>query len=111
MDPISFISHFRVKPGRSEDVRTMAAMVSEQLAAEKPGTVAFLPYLGDDGSTFTLRRVQAMLGLSRHIVAGLIDAGFVTPTRGQHGEEGVLDGEVGHGFRMRRGADPGLTCR
>ena len=37
--------------------------------------------------------------------------GVVTPTRGQHGEEGVLDGEVGHGFRMRRGADPGLTCR
>jgi tetratricopeptide (TPR) repeat protein len=37
-------------------------------------------------STFTLRRVQAMLGLSRHIVAGLIEAGFVTPTRGQRNE-------------------------
>jgi tetratricopeptide (TPR) repeat protein len=40
----------------------------------------------DDGSTFTLRRVQAMLGLSRHIVAGLIDAGFVTPRRGKRNE-------------------------
>jgi tetratricopeptide (TPR) repeat protein len=40
----------------------------------------------DDGSTFTLRRVQAMLGLSRHIVAGLIDAGFVKPTRGKRNE-------------------------
>jgi tetratricopeptide (TPR) repeat protein len=40
----------------------------------------------DDGSTFTLRRVQAMLGLSRHIVAGLIDAGFVSPTRGGRNE-------------------------
>jgi tetratricopeptide (TPR) repeat protein len=40
----------------------------------------------DDGSTFTLRRVQAMLGLSRHIVAGLIDAGFVTPQRGKRNE-------------------------
>jgi hypothetical protein len=40
----------------------------------------------DDGSTFTLRRVQAMLGLSRHIVAGLIEAGFVTPTRGRRNE-------------------------
>ena len=39
-----------------------------------------------DGSTFTLRRVQAMLGLSRHIVCGLIDAGFVTPTRGRRNE-------------------------
>lgn len=32
----------------------MAAMVSARLAQEKPGTVAFLPYLGDDGSTFTI---------------------------------------------------------
>ena len=40
----------------------------------------------DDGSTFTLRRVQAMLGLSRHIVSGLIAAGFVTPARGRRNE-------------------------
>jgi tetratricopeptide (TPR) repeat protein len=39
-----------------------------------------------DGSTFTLRRIQAMLGLSRHVVAGLIEAGFVTPTRGSRNE-------------------------
>lgn len=42
--------------------------------------------LADDVSTFTLRRVQAMLGLSRHIVSRLIEAGFVTPTRGERGE-------------------------
>jgi tetratricopeptide (TPR) repeat protein len=40
----------------------------------------------EDGSSFTLRRVQAMLGLSRHIVAGLIEAGFVSPTRGKRNE-------------------------
>ncbi|MFC5499284.1 tetratricopeptide repeat protein [Caenimonas terrae] len=40
----------------------------------------------DDSSTFTLARVQAMLGLSRRIVAGLIDAGFVAPTRGRRNE-------------------------
>lgn len=40
----------------------------------------------DDGSTFTLRRVQAMLGLSRGIVAGLVAAGFVRPTRGRRNE-------------------------
>lgn len=40
----------------------------------------------EEGSTFTLRRVQAMLGLSRRIVAGLIEAGFVTPTRGRRNE-------------------------
>jgi len=40
----------------------------------------------DDASTFTLRRVQAMLGLSRRIVAGLIAEGFVAPTRGRRNE-------------------------
>jgi tetratricopeptide (TPR) repeat protein len=40
----------------------------------------------DHPSTFTLRRVQAMLGLSRTIVAGLIAEGFVAPTRGPHNE-------------------------
>jgi tetratricopeptide (TPR) repeat protein len=41
---------------------------------------------GEDGSSFTLRRVQALLGLSRHIVAGLIAAGFVSPTKGKRNE-------------------------
>jgi tetratricopeptide (TPR) repeat protein len=42
---------------------------------------------GDDhATTYTLRRVQAMLGLSRSIVAGLIAEGFVAPTRGPRNE-------------------------
>ncbi len=40
----------------------------------------------DAASTFTLRRVQAMLGLSRTIVSGLIAEGFVAPTRGPRNE-------------------------
>ena len=40
----------------------------------------------DHASTYTLRRVQAMLGLSRNIVAGLIAEGFVAPTRGPRNE-------------------------
>ncbi len=39
-----------------------------------------------DASTFTLRRVQAMLGLSRAIVSALIAEGFVAPTRGRRNE-------------------------
>jgi tetratricopeptide (TPR) repeat protein len=42
--------------------------------------------LDEDGSTFTLRRVQALLGLSRTIVAALIAEGFVAPTRGRRNE-------------------------
>jgi len=37
-------------------------------------------------ATFTLRRVQAMLGLSRTVVSGLISAGFVAPSRGPRNE-------------------------
>ncbi|MES2959051.1 MAG: tetratricopeptide repeat protein [Pseudomonadota bacterium] len=40
----------------------------------------------EHASTFTLRRVQAMLGMSRSIVAGLIAEGFVAPTRGPRNE-------------------------
>lgn len=40
----------------------------------------------DDPSTFTLKRVQAMLGLSRTVLDGLIAAGFVSPTRGRRNE-------------------------
>ena len=39
-----------------------------------------------DTSTDSLRRVQAMLGLSSSIVSGLIAAGFVAPTRGRRTE-------------------------
>ncbi len=41
---------------------------------------------GDDPSTFTLRRVQAMLGLSRTVLDGLIAEGFVVPARGKRNE-------------------------
>ncbi|RZL90775.1 MAG: tetratricopeptide repeat protein [Variovorax sp.] len=37
-------------------------------------------------SSYTLRRVQELLGLSRSVISGLIGAGFVTPTRGARNE-------------------------
>jgi hypothetical protein len=37
-------------------------------------------------STFTLRSIQHLLGLSRAVITGLIGAGFVTPTRGPRNE-------------------------
>jgi hypothetical protein len=40
-------------------------------------------------------------------VAGCGDG--VAAMRGHHGEESVLDGEVGHVGIVRRGADPQLT--
>jgi tetratricopeptide (TPR) repeat protein len=37
-------------------------------------------------ATFTLRHVEGMLGLGRGVIAGLIDAGFVSPSRGRRNE-------------------------
>ena len=37
-------------------------------------------------STFTLRRVQELLGVTRSAVTGLMDAGFVSPERGSRNE-------------------------
>lgn len=37
-------------------------------------------------SDYSLREVGKLLGVSRSIISGLIDAGFVTPTRGRRGE-------------------------
>ena len=31
--------------------------------------------------TYTLRRIQSMLGISRAVISGLMDSGFVTPSR------------------------------
>lgn len=36
--------------------------------------------------TYTLSAIRSMLGLSKTVIAGLIDAGFVTPTRGKRRE-------------------------
>lgn len=40
----------------------------------------------DDSATHPLRRVPSMIGLSRHTIATLVAAGFVTPTRGRRNE-------------------------
>lgn len=37
-------------------------------------------------NTYTIRGIQEMLGLSRGVISGLIDAGFVAPSRGPRNE-------------------------
>jgi tetratricopeptide (TPR) repeat protein len=40
----------------------------------------------DATAHYSLRRLQSLLGVSRRVLAGLIDAGFVTPSRGPRNE-------------------------
>jgi hypothetical protein len=53
-ESITFISHFRVKEGKSEAVRSMFAAGAAQLAVAKPRTAAFLGYLDEAGSRLTI---------------------------------------------------------
>ena len=52
--PVVFVSHFAVKEGRVEELRTLAAEIETQLREDKPGTLAYLMYLDEDGSRFTV---------------------------------------------------------
>lgn len=52
--PISFISHFRVKPGHLATFQALWSSVAAGLAADKPRTAAFLGYLAGDGATLTI---------------------------------------------------------
>ncbi|HET9249578.1 MAG TPA: hypothetical protein VFP13_06515 [Actinomycetota bacterium] len=52
--PVVFVSHFAVKEGRLEDLRRLAAEIGAHLETDKPETVAYLMYLDEDGSRFTV---------------------------------------------------------
>ena len=52
--PIVFISHFAVKEGRLEDLRRLADEIGGELRTSKPETAAYLMYLDEDGSRFTV---------------------------------------------------------
>ena len=54
VEPIVFISHFAVKPGRLEDLKRLAREIQTELLADKPATVVYLMYLDEDGSRFTV---------------------------------------------------------
>jgi hypothetical protein len=52
--PIVFISHSRVRDGRLGDLREFLASGGPRLEADKPKTLAFLPYLSDDGTELAI---------------------------------------------------------
>lgn len=49
-EPIVFISHFRVKEGKLDSLKQFAQAITEQIKADKPGTVVFLQYLNEEGT-------------------------------------------------------------
>ena len=55
--PIVFISHFKIKEGKLEDVKQLSENVSKFIEANKPGTAAFLQFTNADGSELSIIHV------------------------------------------------------
>jgi hypothetical protein len=47
-EPIFFISHFRIREGKSDALKRLSIETTERLRVEKPRTVLFLSYVDDD---------------------------------------------------------------
>ena len=52
-EPIVFISHFRVREGKLDDLRRSSGAVIQSLETEKPRTLVFLSYLDAEGTNVT----------------------------------------------------------
>ncbi len=48
--PVMFISHFRIREGMLDAVKELNSVVTPQLEADKPRTLAFLAYLSEEAS-------------------------------------------------------------
>lgn len=55
--PIVFISTHKIKEGKLEGLRERNHEVAQFMEANKPGTVAFLAYLNEDGSEVSIVHV------------------------------------------------------
>ncbi len=49
-EPIVFISHFKVKEGKLDELKRLTGEVERSLREDKPRTAAWLVYLGEDGT-------------------------------------------------------------
>jgi hypothetical protein len=49
-EPVVFISHFKVKDGKLDELKRLAGEVERSLREDKPRTTAWLVYLGEDGT-------------------------------------------------------------
>ena len=49
-EPVVFISHFKVKEGKLDELKRLAGEVERSLREDKPRTAAWLVFLGEDGT-------------------------------------------------------------
>jgi hypothetical protein len=56
-EPIVFISHNKIKPGKLDALREYSPQTIQLLQEQKPETVVFLSYVNDDGSEVSFLHV------------------------------------------------------
>ena len=49
-EPVVFISHFKVKEGKLDELKRLAGEVERSLREDKPRTAAWLVYVNEDGT-------------------------------------------------------------
>jgi len=55
--PIVFISHFKIKEGKLEDVKQLSVSVSNFIEENKPGTATFLQFTNVEGTELSIIHV------------------------------------------------------
>lgn len=55
--PIVFISHFKIKEGKLDDVKQLSENVSNFIEANRPGTAAFLQFTNAEGTELSILHV------------------------------------------------------
>ena len=54
LEAVVFISHFRIKPGKLEEIRALFGAMAPQLERAKPRTSAYLAYADEQGEQLTI---------------------------------------------------------
>lgn len=85
-EPIVFISHFRVKEGKLESFLQHAQMMVDYIQANKPGTIAFLQYLNQEGTELSIVHVFPDAEAYDHHLEGVAERAkgafeFIEPLR------------------------------
>ena len=58
-EPIVFISHHRVKPGKVEELKPLIAEIRSAMKTEKPRTLMNLAYVNEEGTEVTFMHAFA----------------------------------------------------
>ena len=113
-EPIVFISKQRIKEGKLDEFKQSYQRTAEFIESTRPGTVAFLAYLNEDGSEASLIHVFADAdAMAAHMQGAAERAREATEFMEPAGIEiyGQLPDQLLEGIKQAAGTGVGLTVR